>query len=82
VHLLLVRIDGVSCLPAASYPFPHQCAVLVAHVLKGTARPFYGEFGLDRLVLKMKPFLTNNELSPIVEEALRLGVISAADWLA
>jgi hypothetical protein len=62
--------------------FPQQCAALVAHVLRGTERPFYGDLALNRLVLKMKPFLTKDELSPIVEEALRLGVSTAPDWLA
>ncbi|MCU6479001.1 SIR2 family protein [Arthrobacter sp. A2-55] len=75
---LLISLDENS----TAERFPQQCAALVAHVLRGTERPFYGEFGLDRLVLKMKPFLTNDELSPIVEEALRLGVSSAPDWLA
>lgn len=61
--------------------FPRECAALVAHVLKGTEAPFYGEYALTRLVLKLKPFLTKAELSPIVEEALRLGVHTAPDWL-
>ena len=60
---------------------PAQFARLLGHLLKDVGEPFWGCVELERIVLRTSAQASTEDLTSIVNEALRLGCAGAADWL-
>lgn len=59
---------------------PAAFAKLVAHLLRGTQSSFYGCDPLARIVEKLRGAAASEDIRTIINEALRLGCRSAAEW--
>lgn len=59
---------------------PADFAVLLAHLLRGTQPPFYGGYKLKNVVQLLRGQAAPNDVTAIVEQAVRLGCNDAATW--
>lgn len=59
---------------------PGSFARLLGHLLRGTDPPFWGGHDLSRVVLQLRPHADPDDLTTIIEEAVRLGHIEAPQW--
>jgi hypothetical protein len=75
-HSNLLRLLDGERLGKAPTPF----ARLIAHLLKGNEPPFYGDHHLHGIVMKLKGKIPNNEITPIIEQAVRLHFLDAPNW--
>jgi hypothetical protein len=68
LHRMSQRVD------VAPQPF----AELLAHLLASTEQPFWGGFYLAQIVPRLRD--AGVDVAPVVEQALRLGILEAANW--
>lgn len=61
--------------------YPAQFARLLGHLLEDVGEPFWGCLELKRIVLRTSAQASTDDLTSIVNAALRLGCTGAADWL-
>lgn len=61
--------------------YPHDVLKLVTHLARHTEPPFWGCRFLAVIVDRLRSRVDRTLLTPLVEEALRLGCASAPGWL-
>jgi hypothetical protein len=89
VQLALAHVAGLQEHTSLIYGLPksrlisdHPAAVarLVAHLLQGTQGPFYDSGSLQQLVVELRSRIGEEGVEPIVEQAVRLGILGATSW--